>query len=54
MVESSSEYRYGEHGLVVEERSFEMGDPYQLNPGVMTRTGSNFTITRYEYEFWDE
>lgn len=54
MVESFTEYIYDENGLKVQERSFEMGDPYQLEPGVMTRTGSSFKRTRYEYEFYED
>lgn len=53
MVENFTEYKYGEHGLVIEERSFEMGDAYQLEPGVFSRSGSNFIVTRYDYEFYD-
>lgn len=53
-VENFTEYQYGDHGLVVEERTFSMGDPYQLEPGVFTRTGSNLTLLRYEYEFYDD
>ena len=47
------EYKYGEHGLVIEERMFSMGDAYQLEPGVFSRTASSFLVTRYEYEFYD-
>jgi len=51
-VEKFTEYKYGDHGLVIEERTFSMGDPYQLEPGVFARTGSNLTLLRYEYEFY--
>lgn len=54
MVESFNEYIYNENGLKTEDRSFEMGESYQLEPGVMTRTGSSFTRTRYEYEFFED
>lgn len=52
MVEKMIEYKYGEHGLVVEERMFSMGDAYQLQPAVFSRTASSFNVTRYEYEFY--
>lgn len=54
LVESFNEYKYGDHGLVVEERIFEVGDAHQLEPGVFTRSGSNLQVIRYEYEFFDE
>lgn len=53
MVEKMVEYKYGEHGLVTEERTFSIGDAYQLEPGVFSRTASSFLVTRYEYEFFD-
>jgi len=54
LVESFNEYKYGEHGLMVEERTFEMGDAHQLQPNVLTRSGSNLQLTRYEYEFFED
>jgi hypothetical protein len=54
LVESFNEFKYGDHGLVSEERTFEMGDAHQLEPGVFTRSGSNLQMTRYEYEFFEE
>jgi len=54
IVESFNEYKYDDHGLVIEERTFEMGDAYQLQPAIFTRTDSNLQVTRYEYEFLDE
>ncbi len=53
MVEKLIEYKYGEHGHVIEERMFSMGDAYQLEPGVFSRTASSFLVTRYEYEFYE-
>lgn len=52
MVENFTEYKYGDHGLVIEERKFEIGEAYQLQPNVYGRTGSNLSLTRYEYEFY--
>jgi hypothetical protein len=52
LVEGFTEYKYGDHGLLIEERTFEMGDAYQLEPMVFGRTKSNFVQTRYEYEFY--
>ena len=52
LVESFTEYKYGNHGLVVEERSFQMGGSYELEPMVFGRTKSNLLLTRYEYEFY--
>jgi uncharacterized protein YuzE len=54
LVESFNEYKYGDHGLVIEERTFEMGDAHQLEPGVFSRSGSNLQLTRYEYEFFED
>lgn len=53
MVENFTEYKYNEQGLLVEERTFEIGEAYQLQPNVFSRTASNLTSTRYEYEFYD-
>ena len=53
MIEKLIEYKYEEHGLVIEERMFSMGDAYQLEPGVLSRTASSFLVTRYEYEFYN-
>lgn len=54
MVENFTEYKYGNHGHIVEERNFSMGDAYQLEPGVFSRTASDYLLTRYEYEFYDD
>lgn len=53
-VENFTEYKYGEHGLLIEERTFSMGEQYQLEPGVFARTGSNLSLLRYEYEFYKD
>lgn len=52
MIENFMEYKYGEHGHIIEERSFEMGEAYEINPSVLSRTASNFIVTRYDYEFF--
>lgn len=54
VVENFTQYKYGDHGLLIEERIFGMGDQYQLEPGVFARTGSNLTLLRYEYEFYKD
>jgi hypothetical protein len=54
LVESFNEYKYDDHGRVIEERTFEIGETHQLEPGIFGRSGSNLQLTRYEYEFFDE
>lgn len=54
MVENFTQFIYGEHGHIVEERAFSMGDAYQIEPGVFSRTGSDYLLTRYEYEFFED
>jgi YD repeat-containing protein len=53
MVESFTEYRFGEDGLLAETRSFVMGEQYQLEPGVYARGKLTFIINRHNYEFFD-
>lgn len=53
MVESFTEYKFGENGLLAETRSFEMGAQYQLEPGVYARGKLTFIINRHDYEFFD-
>jgi YD repeat-containing protein len=52
LVEGFTEYKYDDDGLLIEERTFEMGESYPLEPMVFGRTKSNFRLTRYEYEFF--
>jgi hypothetical protein len=54
MVEGFTEYKFDEDGLLAQSRSFEMGEQYQMQPGVMARTKLNFVVIRYEYEFFNE
>jgi len=53
LLENFTEYKYDEHGLVMEERTFSLGDQYQIEAGVFGGSSSDFVITRYEYEFYD-
>jgi len=52
MVEGFTEYKYGDHGLVVEERNFDMGNSNSQDPLSFGNSKSNLIITRYEYEFY--
>jgi hypothetical protein len=52
LVENFTEYTYGEHGLLIQQRSFAIGEQYDLEPGVQARTQSAFVVTGYEYEFF--
>lgn len=54
LVENFTEYKYNEQGLIIEERAFNLGDQYDLEPGVTARTQSSFILTGYEYEFFDD
>ena len=54
MVENFTEYRYNEYDKVVEERTFSMGQQYELQPGIYGRTGSDLLVTRYEYEYFED
>lgn len=53
MVESFTEYKFGKDGLLAETRSFQMGEQYQLQPGVYARGQLTFIINRNDYEFFD-
>ncbi|MCF6341194.1 MAG: hypothetical protein L3J31_00120 [Bacteroidales bacterium] len=52
LVEGFTEYKYSDHGLVVEERTFEMGNSAPSDPLVFGGAKANFLLTRYEYEFY--
>lgn len=54
MVESFTEYKFGEDGLLFETRSFEMGEQYQMEPGVYARGRLTFIVTGHEYDFFDQ
>lgn len=54
LVENFKEFKYNEQGLLAEERTFTLGEQYELEPGVVARTQSAFIVTGYEYEFFDE
>jgi YD repeat-containing protein len=53
MVESFTEYKFGKDGLLAETRSFQMGEQYQLQPGLYVRGQLTFVINRNDYEFFD-
>ena len=50
--EGFTAYTYGEHGLLVEERTFEMSNTKQQDPLSFGDSKSNFLVNRYEYEFY--
>ncbi len=52
LVEGFTEYKYGDHGLLLEERTFEGGASNQQDALSFGGSKSNFLITRYEYEFY--
>jgi len=52
LAEGFTEYTYGEHGLLIEERSFEMSSSNQQDPLSFGNSKSNFVVNRYEYEFY--
>lgn len=53
LIENFTEYKYNQQGLVAEERTFNLGDQYQIEAGVFGGSSSDFVITKYEYEFYD-
>jgi hypothetical protein len=53
LTESFTEYRYDDQELLAEERTFTLGDQYELEPGVLARTQSAFIVTGYKYEYID-
>ncbi len=53
LVENFTEYKYDEEGRIESEKTFSMGEEYELEPGAVTRTKSDFIIHRYTYEFFD-
>jgi YD repeat-containing protein len=54
LVEELTEYTYDEEGKISSEKSFSMGEEYELEPGAVTRTRSDFIVHRYAYEYFDE
>lgn len=52
LVEGFTEYKYGNHDLVTEERTFEMGNSNPQDPLAFGSAKANFLLTRYEYEFY--
>jgi len=54
LVENFTEYKYNKQGLVSEERTFSLGDQFQIEAGMFGGSSSDFVITRYEYEFYEE
>jgi hypothetical protein len=52
-VENFTEFRYNPDGLKTEERTFSMGQQYDVLPGASGRSGSDLLVTRYEYEFFE-
>ena len=52
LVEGFTEYKYGDHGLLIEERSFETGASNQQDPLSFGGSKANFLLNRYEYEFY--
>lgn len=52
LVEEFTDYTYDEEGKVLSEKTFSMGEEYELEPGAVTRTKSDFILTRYEYEYF--
>jgi hypothetical protein len=51
-VENFTDYTYDDNGMLIEQRSFAIGEQYELEPGVQARTQSAFVVTGYEYEFF--
>ncbi len=54
LVEEFTDYKYDESGKILEEKTFSMGEQYDLEPGVEARTKSDFILTRYAYEYFEE
>lgn len=54
LIENFTEYKYNQQGLVAEERTFNLGGQYQIEAAVFGGSSSDFVITKYEYEFYDE
>lgn len=53
LVENFTEYKYNEHGLVTEERTFSLGDQYQIEGGMFGGSSSDYLIIKYEYKFFE-
>jgi YD repeat-containing protein len=52
MIEDFTEYRYNDDNRVTEERTFSIGQQYEMVPGASARTKSDLIVTRYEYEYF--
>lgn len=52
LAEASKIYKYDENDLLTEEISYEMGQQYQLEPGVLGRSGSFNIRIKFHYEFY--
>jgi len=53
-IQSFREFTYDENRNIIETITFDIGETYQLEPGVDARTKSTHNRVRHEYEFWDE
>ena len=45
------EYKYDENNLLIEEISYKMGQPNELEQGVFGKKRSNYISTKFTYEF---
>ena len=54
LVESFTDYKFDKDGILLESRSFTLGEQYQLEPGVYARGKLTFIVIRHEYEFFNE
>jgi len=52
MVISSKRYHYDKNNNLKGEISFDLGEQYDLQPGVSIRTGLNYVNKRFHYEFY--
>jgi len=52
LVEALKVYEYDENDFLIEEISYEMGQQYELGPGVLGRTNSNYMSTKHQYQFY--
>jgi hypothetical protein len=54
LVEEFTDYEYDDEGKILLERTFSMGEQYELEPGAVARTKSDFILHKYAYEYFED
>lgn len=52
--EATSLYTYDEDDLLIRITSYQVGDPYEIEPQVVGRTPATYQTSKLQYEFFEE